>query len=680
MWNWARHVAALAFVVADSVGAAAQPVSSAVAVTPGGWGFDVIGADFTKPPGDDFFRYCNGLWLDHATIPSDRSSIGVSIALRITTEARIREILEHGEQGVEPAPREDAAKITSFYAAYMNEHRAEELDGRPVAPFIRMIRAAATREELVDLMGAANGSFFGSVFNLQISPDDRAPDRYVVSIRQGGLGLNRDYYIKRTLAKKKAAYLHYITQILEMIGWNSPARSAAEILAFESTIAKVSWTEAQRRDPEKTYHPMSVATLGNMARFPWPRLLASAGLSNLDQLIVAEDTAISKIATIYVRTPIHTLKSWQAFHVIDETAPYLSKRFTETEFSFRAKAMNGVAEQPERWKRAVSAVEDAMAEAIGRVYVARYFSLEAKAQIDDLVAQLRIALKKRIDQLDWMSEETKLTALNKLARFQAKIAYPTKWRDYSALEMRRDDLVGDVQAARKFNWQRQVNRLNSPVDRDEWDMSPQTVNASYDANLNEILLPAGILQPPYFDPMADPAVNYGGIGTIISHEMIHGFDDEGRKYDSAGVLSNWWTKAEARQFDERAAVLGRQFDAYQPFPGIHVKGNLTMGENIADLAGVLVALDAYHLSVGNKSAPAIDSLSGDQRFFLSYAQSWREKSTEESIRHQLVSDSHAPVEYRVNGVVRNIDAWYAAFNVKPGDKLFLEPKHRAQIW
>jgi putative endopeptidase len=616
MSNLACRFAALIIIAsAHSIAAVAQPAGSAL-IAPGGRGLDLAGADFAKLPGDDFFRYGNGLWYDHAIIPSDRGSIGIFTFLSITAEARIREILEHGEEGV-PSAQADAVKIGAFYAAYMNEARADALDTQPIAPFIRMIRAAATREELVDLMGTANQSFFDSLFSLEIGPDDKAPDRYVVSIGQGGLSFERDYYVTRGLAKKKAAYLHYMMQLLGMIGWEFPARSAAAVLAFESAIAKVSWTSVQRRDPGKTYHPMSVATLGKTARFPWHRLLANADLRNLDQVIVVENTAIPKIAAVYARTQLDTLKAWQAFHLIEEAAPYLSHRFVAADFAFRGRTMSGVAGQPERWRRAVSAIEDAMGEAIGRVYVARYLSPDAKSQIDELVARLRIALKRRIERLDWMSGETKLKALEKLAHFSVKIAYPDRWRDYSALEMRSDDLVGDVQASRKFDWLRQVNRLNSPVDRDEWDMSPQTVNASYDTNLNEIVLPAGILQPPYFDPAADPPVNYGMIGTVVGHELIHGFDDEGRKYDGAGALSNWWTKADARQFNARAAELGRQFDAYQPSPGVHVRGDLTMGENIADLGGALVALDAYHLSLGDTRAPLIDGLSGDQRFFLS---------------------------------------------------------------
>ena len=680
MSNLACRVAALIlFVCCMQNVAAGQPAGSAP-TTAGGWGFDLSGADFANNPGDDFFRYGNGVWYDRAVIPSDRSSIGVDTALSITNEARIREILERGEEGVGSSSRADAVKIGAFYAAFMDEARAEALHIEPIAPLLQMVRAAATREEVAGLMGTGRQSFFSSVFGLGIGADDKAPDKYAVSVRQGGLGLNRDYYIAPRLAEKKAAYLAYITQLLAMIGWEAPEQSAAAILDFETAIAEVSWSNAERRDPEKTYNPMSVAALSEAAPFPWRRLLASADLDGVDRVVVVENTAIPKIAAVYARTSLDTLKAWQAFHLADGAAPYLSKRFVAANFGFHSRTMSGVAEQPERWKRAVATVNGAMGQAIGRVYVARYFSSQAKAQIDDLVAQLRIALAARIERLAWMSPATKLKASEKLAHLNVKIAYPDKWRDYAALKVQSDDLVADVQAARKFAWLRQVNRLNSPVDREDWYLNPQTVNASYNANLNEMTFPAGILQPPFFDPAADAAVNYGGIGAVIGHEMIHGFDDEGRKYDGMGVLTSWWTDTDATEFNARAAVLGRQFDTYEPFPGFRLKGDLTMGENIADLGGALVALDAYHNSLGNKPAPVRDGLTGDQRFFLSYAQSWRHKSTDDSIRQLIVSNPHAPANYRVNGVVRNMDAWYEAFNVNPSDQLFLAPENRARIW
>jgi putative endopeptidase len=681
MSNLIGRVAALVVFVGctQSIAAAAEPAGSAPTAR-GSWGYDLAGADFAHRPGDDFFRYSNGAWYDRAIIPPDRSSIGVDVALNIANEARIREILERGEEGIGSSPRADAAKIGAFYAAFIDEGRVEARDAAPIAPLLEKIRVAATRDDLADLMGTGRQSFFSSVFGLGIGADDKAPDKYAVSIRQGGLGLNRDYYITPRLAEKKAAYLAYVKQMLTMIGWEVPEQSAQAILDFESAIAEVSWSNTERRDPEKTYNPMSVAALSEAAPFPWRALLASAGLDGLDHVVVVENTAMPKIAAVYARTPLDTLKAWQAFHLADGAAPFLSKRFVEANFTFHGRTMSGVVEQPERWKRAVATVNGAMGQAIGRVYVARYFPPEAKAQIDDLVAHLRIALRGRIERLAWMSPETKARALEKLAHLNVKIAYPDKWRDYSALEVRSDDLFADMQAARKFAWLRQVNRLNLPVDREDWYLNPQTVNASYNANLNEMTFPAGILQPPYFDPAADPAANYGGIGAVIGHEMIHGFDDEGRKYDGSGVLTTWWTDADAIEFNRRAAVLGRQFDTYEPFPGFHVKGDLTMGENIADLGGALVALDAYHNSLGHQPAPVLDGLTGDQRFFLGYGQSWRHKSTDDLLRQQIVSNPHAPVKYRVNGVVRNMDAWYEAFHVIPGDELFLAPESRARIW
>jgi putative endopeptidase len=681
MSNLVCRIAALALFVAgaQNIAALGQPAASA-APAAGAWGYDLSGADFAQKPGNDFFQYSNGVWYDRAVIPPDRSSIGVSIDLKITAEGRIRDILEQSENGVALPTRADETKLGTFYSAFMDEARAEALDVEPIAPLLKMLRAAPTREDLAELMGTSSQSFFNSVFSLSIDPDDRAPGKYVVSISQGDLGLDHDYYVRPQLADRRAAYLAYVTQMLTMIGWEAPAHSAAAVLAFETAVAQASWTYRKRRDPEKTYHPVSVRALAKNAPFPWHRFLASADLGSLNRVVEAENTAIPKIAAVYARTSLDTLKAWEGFHLADAAAPYLSKRFVAANFAFYDRTMNGVAQEPERWKQAVGTIDALMGPAIGRIYVARYLSSEAKAQVDNLVAQIRIAFKNRIERLNWMSRQTKLKALDKLARLNVKIAYPKKWPDYSALEVRPDDLLENVQASWKFDWLRQVNRLHSPVDRDEWNTTPQTINAYYDTNLNEIILPAGILQPPFFDPAADPAINYGGIGAVIGHEMIHGFDDEGRKYDGTGALANWWKNGDAKQFNARAAVLGRQFDTYKPFARAHVKGDLTMGENIADLGGALVAHDAYHYSLGETPAPVIDGLTGDQRFFLGYAQSWREKQTDASIRQQIVSDSHAPVRYRVNGVVRNMDAWYQAFDVKPGDRLFLAPKNRVRIW
>jgi len=646
----------------------------------GRWGFDLGGADFTTRPGDEFFRYGNGTWYDRAVISPDRSSAGVFLDLSNIAESRIRQIIENSDDSADSFSQADAGKIRAIYSAFMDEARAETLDVQPIGRLIQLIRGMGNRGELADLMGADNYSFFSSVFSIDIGPDDKEPDRYIVSIGQGGLGLNREYYLAPEFVDHKAAYLSYITQLLSMIDWEAPERTAKAILAFETAVAEASWSEAERNDLERTYNPMSVVGLEEMAPFPWRRLLTRADLGHVDHIVVAENTAVAKIADIYERTTLDTLKAWQAFRVVDAAAPYLSKRFVDANFAFRQKTIKGVTKEPERWKLAVDTVDQAMGQAVGRLYVTRYFTRESKTQISRLVAQLRIALKDRIQRLDWISRQTKLKALDKLARLNVKVAYPDKWRDYSDLKVQPDDLVGDIQASWRFDWLRRVSRLNSPVDRDEWGMNPQEVNAYYDVNLNEMILPAGILQSPFFSSVADPAVNYGGIGALVGHEMIHGFDNDGRKYDGAGALSDWWTNVDAKHFKERAGVLGQQAEAYEPLPGIHIKGDLTMSENIADLGGALVALEAYHHSLGGKRAPVIDAMTGDQRFFLSYAQSSREKSTDDAIREQIVSDRHAPVQYRVNGVVRNIDVWYKAFSVSEGDKLFLAPKDRVRIW
>ena len=646
----------------------------------GPWGFDLSGMDLAIKPGDDFFRYSNGVWFDQAVIAPDRNTNSVDTVLSDSAEVRIRKILMQGETSVERSARDDAAKIGIFYSNFMDEARVEALDANPIAPLIRMLRIADTHADLAELMVK---TFFRAIFSLSIEIDAKAPNKYAVVIRQGGLGLpNRDYYLTAQLSDEREAYLAYMVQILTLIGWQTPKEFAAAILTFETAIAEASWSLAESQDSEKTYNPMSVVQLAETAPFPWRRFLRGAELGELDHLILAEVTAIPKIAAAYARTPIATLKAWQAFHLVDATAPYLSKRFVTVNFQFHDKTLGGVVEIAERWKRGVRLVESEMGEAIGRVYATRYFNFtsQAKAQIDDLFARIRAAMKRRIERVSWMSQETKYKALDKLSRLKVKIGYPNEWRDYSRLEIRPDELVGNVRNARRFDWLRRVGHLNSPVDRNEWEMTPQMVNSDYSSALNQIVLPAGQLEAPYFDPAADPAVNYGGIGALIGHELTHGFDDDGRKYDAAGALSNWWTDADAREFNARAAELSRQYSSFELLPGVHVNGDLTLDETIADLGGALVALDAYHDSLVHKSAPVLDSFTGDQRFFLSYAQTFRAKKTEAATRQQLVSDPHPPEQYRVNGVVRNIDAWYQAFNVQAGDKLYLANENRVRIW
>jgi len=648
----------------------------------GDWGFDAAGMDATVPPGDDFFKYANGGWDARTAIPDDRSGYGVDAVLSEAAEAHLRAILEadpSGETGPEAA---DARKIHAAYAAFMDQKRIEALGAAPIASDLAAIRAANDKSDLAALMGQDNVSFQSSIFRLDIGSDEKDPGHYAVGLGQWGLGLpDRDYYLTPAFAAKKAAYQVYVAKLLSLGGWTDPQGAAAAVVDYETRIAEASWTRAERRDPDKTYNPMSPAELQAAAPgFDWAPFLKAAGLADARRVVVSESTAIPKIAAIYGDTPLPTLRAWAAFHVIDAAAPYLSTPFEASRFEFRNRLLQGQKVERDRWKRAVAFVDQGMGEAVGRVYVAKYFPPEAKAKIDALVAELRVALNQRIDRLDWMSPATKAKAHAKLAQFTVKVAYPDKWRDYGPVDVTPGDLVGDQRAFLAFEWNRQVRRLYGPVDRGEWGMTPQTVNAYYDPTMNEIVFPAAILAPPYFDPGADAAANYGGIGAVIGHEMTHGFDDEGRKFDGTGRLADWWTAEDAAKFEAEAKKLNAQYDTYSPFPGVHVKGDQTTGENIADLGGILIALDAYHNSLHGQPAPVIDGLTGDQRFLLAYAQSWRDKRREDAVRSMLVGDVHSPEIYRVNGVVRNVDAWYLSFAVKPGQALYLAPNDRVHIW
>jgi putative endopeptidase len=531
-------------------------------------------------------------------------------------------------------------------------------------------------------MGRAAESFYSSFFEANVGVDGKDPQHYAVYVSQAGLGLpDRDYYLKPEFAPQKAKYQAYVGDMLALVGWSDPAASAKAIVDMETKIAEASWPKEDERDPSKIYNPMSPDELAAAAPgFDWRDFLAAADLADQKRLIVQENTALPKIAAVFAGTPIETLKAWEAFQVADSAAPFLSKTFVDANFEGRAHALSGQPEQKPRWKRAVAAVDGGMGEAVGREYVAEYFPPGAKAKAQALVANIRAALKARIERVDWMSDATKAQALAKLSDLGVKIGYPDKWRDYSALTISPTDLVGDVERSAAFEWRREVRRLHGPVDKTEWAMTPQTVNAYYAPTRNEIVFPAAILQPPFFDPRADMAVNYGGIGAVIGHEMTHGFDDQGRRFDGTGKLAEWWTADDAAKFVARTKVLGAQYSAFEPIAGAHVNGDLTMGENIADLGGLLLALDAYHDSLGGKPAPAIDGLSGDQRLFLGFAQIYRSAIRPDALKRQLVTDPHAPEVDRVNGVVRNVDAWYAAFAIKPGDPLYAGPDQRVRIW
>jgi putative endopeptidase len=662
--------------------AAEAPVSAESLTSPhyGTWGFDTSGIDPSVKPGDDFFKWASGKWDERTTIPADRVRYGNFDALSELSENRVHAILEEARAG--KLADKDAAKIGAAYASFMNEALADKRDAKPIAPELAQIKAVKTKDDFTALMGKANTSGFTTILPVGIGTDAKHPHSYAVHAGTSGLGLpDRDYYLQASFADKKAKYQAYVQQILTLAGWEKPAENAKAVVDFETKLAEATWARAERRDRDMTYNPATLAELQAMTPgFNWKRYLAGTELPPIDRVIVTTNTAFPKFAKIYADAPLETLKAWQAYHVADAAAPLLSRRFVDASFAFHNQALGGQPEQRPRWKRAVAFSDGVIGESVGRIYVARYFPPESKAKMDALVGDIQTALKTRIEKLPWMGDDTKVKALEKLSKFTVKIGYTAKWRDYGPLELKPNDLYGNSLRSGAYEWRREVKRLNEPVDKTEWGMTPQTVNAYYNSVNNEIVFPAAILQPPFFDPKADPAINYGGIGGVIGHEISHGFDDQGRKSDGDGVLRDWWTAADGEKFKVQAARLGAQYSAFEPKPGAHVNGQLTMGENIGDMGGLSLALDAYHTSLHGQPAPVIDGFTGDQRVFLGWAQVWRQKIREDALRQQLVTDPHSPAYYRVDGTIRNVDGWYAAFDVKPGDKLYVPPEERVKIW
>ena len=678
-------IAASSAVLLAGAAAAAQPARGVpVPPTPhyGTWGFDTVGANTAVKPGDDFFGYADGTAVSRIVIPQDRSSYGAFVMLAELSEAGVHAILEQSAATAPAAPTASPEKIGAFYRAFMDQARVDALGAAPLRHDLDAVRAAPDRAALAALMGRENDGFFASLVDVSIDSDQKDPDHYAVTLSQSGLGLpDRDYYLKPEFAAKKALYQAYVAQLLGLIGWADPAGNAQRIVDFETRVAEVSLPKEDQRDPDRLYNPMTVAQLeASDTGLAWRPFLQAADLGGVNRVIVGETDAIAKIAALYQQTPLDVLKAWEAFHVADAAAPVLSDPFVQANFEFHAKGLSGQPQIQVRWKRGVRVVDAGMGEAVGQIYVAKYFPPQSKAKMQQLVGDLKLAFRHRIENLAWMSPATKAEALKKLAGYTVKIGYPDHFRDYSSLVIRADDLAGDVERSDAFEWARQVRRLNSPVDKSEWGMTPQTVNAYNNPVWNEVVFPAAILQPPFFDPDADPAINYGAIGGVIGHEMTHGFDDEGRKFDSTGRLRDWWTPEDAKRFKARASRLQAQYDTYSPLPGAHVNGKLTEGENIADSGGINLGLDAYHAFLNGRPAPTVGGYTGDQRVFLGWAQVWRGKTRDDALRQRLVVDPHSPEMFRVNGVVRNVDAWYSAFGVQPGQALYLAPDQRAHIW
>ncbi len=652
----------------------------------GTWGFDLSGRDTSTTPGKDFFQYANGTYEKTMVIPADRVSYGAFDSLNELSQARLHVLLDKtaantaapevqgkgGEQG----------KVGALYRSFMDEPKVNALGAKPLAADLAAIKAEKTLSDVARAMGRSQHVFGGSVFGASVQVDGKDPGQYAVYLNQAGLSLpDRDYYLEASFAEKKAKYETYVAQMLKLEGWPNPAGAAKAIIALETEIAKVSWTKEEQRDDNKMYNAYETAKLSALAPgFDWTAFMGGAGLTKATRVVAQENSAFPKIAAIFAKTPIATLKAWQAFSLADQAGPYLSQKFIDTRFAFRGTVLNGQPSQRPRWKRGVQLVDGQIGEALGKVYVDAYFPAQSKAKMLALVGDIQTAMKGRIEHLDWMSAPTKAKALEKLSKFTIKIGYPDKWRNYSGLTIKADDLYGNVNRASTFDWDFRVGRLGGPVDRTEWGMTPPTINAYYNPTGNEIVFPAAILQPPFFDPDGDMAINYGGIGGTIGHEMTHGFDDSGRRYDGTGKLTDWWTAEDAAKFEIQAKKLGAQYAAFEVLPGAKINGELTMGENIADLGGLLLALDAYHASLHGAPAPIIDGLTGDQRVFLGWAQVWRGKTRDDAMRQQLVSDPHSPEKARVDVPMRNIDAFYSAFGLKAGDAMYIAPADRVRIW
>ncbi|WP_370587048.1 M13 family metallopeptidase [Undibacterium sp. FT79W] len=678
----AQVLSAIALLIAGAASAsAAEPAKAAPLQS----GIDVQYNDKSVKPQEDFYRHVNGTWLKNAQIPSDRSSAGAFMDLREAVVPRLHAIID-GLAKAKNASGSDAQKISDLYASFMDTKSIEAAGLKPLQADFAKIDALTDKKQIPVLMAWLNRISVTAPYDIQVHQDNKDSTKYVLDIAQSGLALpDRDYYLKDDDAKLKdtrSKYLKHIETMLTMSGDKEAAKNAAAILAFETELAKVQWTKVDLRDPIKAYNKVEISKINELtAGYDWNAYLKELGVTGkIDYVIVSQPSYLVGMNKVLQETSLDTIKAYFKWHLLSSVASQLPKQYSDENFAFFSKTLRGVPEQEIRWKRGVRLVDSGMGESLGKLYVAKYFPADSKAKMEKLVANLLLAYKESIDTLDWMSPETKKEAQAKLATFMPKIGYPNKWKDYSALHITKGDAVGNLRAIRSFAAQTELNKLGKPIDRDEWGMTPQTVNAYYNPEMNEIVFPAAILQPPFFNPKADDAVNYGGIGTVIGHEISHGFDDQGAQYDGAGNLRDWWTKEDHVKFAAKTAALVKQYNAFSPVPGYNVNGELTLGENIADNSGLAISYKAYQLSLGGKPAPVINGLTGNQRFFTGFGQVWRGKLREQEAIIRIKTDPHSPGEFRANGSLRNMTPFYQSFGVKEGDKMYLPPAERVTIW
>ena len=658
----------------------------------GEFGFDISGMDKSAVPGDNFFRYAVGGWVDRSEIPADRSNLTSFGIIAETAAARTRAIIEDSARSNAPAGSE-ARKIGDFFTSFMDEARIEQLGAGPLQPELSEIAAIRTRKDLSRVLGgtiradtdALNATNFYTErpFGLWVAEDLDDTSKYRAYLMQGGLGMpDREYYLGQSerFAELRAKYVAHVAAMLKLAGHTEPDAAAERVLALETAIARTHVTVDESADVLKSNTVWTRAELPTKAPgLDWDAFLTAAGLQSEPRFGAWQASAITGMSKLVATQPLQHWRDYLAFHLAERGAPYLSKAFVDEHFAFNGTALSGTPQQRERWKRGVDFTSVAMGEAVGKLYVERHFSPQAKAQAQEMAANVLKAFDQRIDRLDWMTPATKARAKAKLANFRVYVGYPDRWRDYAALEVVAGDAYGNWRRASLFEYRRNVAKLGRPVDRGEWFMSPQTVNALFAPSQNSIIFPAAILEPTFFDPNADAAVNYGAIGGVMGHEVSHGFDDLGAQFDENGNLKNWWAPQDMARFKAETKKLADQYSAYEPLPGLHFNGQQVLGENIADVAGLATAYDAWRLSLNGQPAPVLDGLTGDQRFFLGWAQNYRSKFREAALRRQVVTGVHSPGPWRAL-TVRNLDAWYPAFGVEPGQKLYLAPAERVQIW
>ena len=643
------------------------------------------GMDQGIRPQDDLFGHVNGAWLSAVQIPADRSSWGPFVELADVAEGQIQTIIADIGQADPAALDEDSRKIAALYASFMDEDAVEARGLAPIQPLLAQIEGIGDLTALAAFLGRFERIGGRGVFGSYVDTDDRNSDRYLVNLSQGGLGLpDESYYTDEKFADIREKYLAYLTRALELAGRADPAADAAAVIDLEATLAKGHWERAETRDVQKTYNLTTRSELEALApAFDWSAYLAGIGGvdATLAESCVRQPSFFAHLSTVLAERPIESWQPWLAARVVHYAAGYLPRDVVENDFDFYGRTLSGQPELRPRWKRAVGLVQGAIGEAVGREYVARHFPPAAKALMDELVGNLLEAYRRSIHDLDWMGEQTKARAYEKLASFRTKIGFPQEFRDYSALVLSSTDLLGNVAATGAFETDRELAKIGAPVDRDEWFMLPQTVNAYYNPGTNEICFPAGILQKPFFSPDADPAENYGGIGAVIGHEIGHGFDDQGAQYDGAGNLNDWWTAEDKAAFEIRSKALIEQYDGFAPrnLPEERVNGSLTVGENIGDLGGLTIAHRAYLIHLGEREMPVRDGLTGSQRLFMSWSYVWRIKRRLQQEQQFLTIDPHSPAEFRAN-IVRNLEEFHAAFGTEPTDGLWLDPADRVRIW